>query len=132
MVIFIVAITLKVRGGKYWGVAWDLAKCGSPLPGANQNERFTARYDRVWVGDTAPLTAAVGGGGATAAGSAGGNKKGFGSTIGIKLTSSATSNARVIAVRATMADGTGPPPLLPNAQHPSDHLPIGLTVDFSQ
>ena len=123
-----------MRGGKYWGVAWDLSKCGSPLPGANQNERFTARYDRVWVGETAPVAAASGGG-ASAANSGGGGKKkrgGGSATEGEQKSSASSANARVIAVRATMAESSGPPPLLPNAQHPSDHLPIGLTVDFSQ
>jgi len=122
-----------VRGGKYWGVAWDLSKCGSPLPGANLDERFTARYDRVWVGETAPVAAASGGGAGAANSGVGGKKKrGGGSATEREQAPSTSVNARVVAVRATMAESSGPPPLLPNAQHPSDHLPIGLTVDFAQ
>jgi GNAT superfamily N-acetyltransferase/endonuclease/exonuclease/phosphatase family metal-dependent hydrolase len=96
----------QVRGGKYWGVAWDLSKCGSPLPGANEGERFVARYDRVWVGEAGAAAAAT-------------------------TSVLPTGRVRVVAVRATLATGAAPPPLLPNAQHPSDHLPIGLTVEFA-
>ena len=37
----------ELRQGKFWGIAWDLASLGEPLPGVNNV--FRARYDRLYA-----------------------------------------------------------------------------------
>ena len=37
----------ELRQGKFWGIAWDLASLGEPLPGVNNV--FYARYDRLYA-----------------------------------------------------------------------------------
>ncbi len=35
----------ELSGGKFWGIAWDMAALGDPLPNAGL---FTSRYDRIY------------------------------------------------------------------------------------
>ena len=44
---FICVYTDELRQGKFWGIAWDLASLGEPLPGVNNV--FRARYDRIYA-----------------------------------------------------------------------------------
>jgi hypothetical protein len=37
----------EVNAGKVWGVSWDLAACGHPLPPSDRT--FQARYDRIFL-----------------------------------------------------------------------------------
>lgn len=96
----------EVYYGKYWGVSWDMSKCGFPLPHLpedtapaaegetaeeallRQHPRFRAHFDHIFV-----------------------------------------LSADVLAVRDTGGDRCDPLPLLlPNGQHPSDHLPVGVVI----
>jgi hypothetical protein len=43
---FICVYTDELRQGKFWGIAWDLASLGEPLP---VNNVFRARYDRIYA-----------------------------------------------------------------------------------
>lgn len=46
----------ELRGGKFWGIAYDLAVLGEPLPDAGT---FTARYDRMYCSASLQPTAVL-------------------------------------------------------------------------
>ena len=109
----------ELRQGKYWGVNYDLAVCGSLLPLEDDDDNdddddddddddtaaaapvptptFTCRYDAAFLGASKGVT------------------------------------SRLLAVRETrppQEEGDQTPLLLPNAEYPSDHLPLGLIAEF--
>lgn len=43
---FVAVYLDELRQGKFWGIAWDLAKMGEPL---DVTEVFQARYDRIYI-----------------------------------------------------------------------------------
>jgi len=132
----------EVRAGKYWGVAWDLAALGAPLP------RSATPAVTVPAATVHPAaTSAASTGQATEAAAAAVEGACYGAAWGasgrfaarydrIWVAPVGTSRAVAVAVRHTLAGGgpgtaETPLPLLPNAEHPSDHLPVGVSVALS-
>jgi hypothetical protein len=102
-----------VAHGKYWGVSWDLSKCGHALPELPEPGTVD--------GDAAPVQEVTG------SGSAGKSMRTAAGQFRARYDHAFVKGAQIHAVRDPGADVDGGQ-LLPNAKYPSDHLPIALVL----
>ena len=103
--------------GKYWGVSWDLSKCGHALPELPELPELS----EPGTAGAAPVQEVTG------SGSAGKSMRTAEGQFRARYDHAFVKGAQVHAVRDPGADVDGGQ-LLPNAKYPSDHLPIALVL----
>jgi hypothetical protein len=101
----------EMNQGKFWGVAWDMNECGFPLadlesPSSSSNQSLSSSSSSTTQ-------------------SANSNNRFL-----ARYDRAFVRSGKIRAVRETLAAGITEYPLLPNAHHPSDHLPIALSVEL--
>ena len=115
--------------GKVWSVSWDLAACGFPVNPAS-TAVFSARYDRAYVSRGWMLLQQQQQQQQCSRGTEDGHDS---SSSSCDTASSAHVPRALVAVSdlgvGSVAEGClGVGGCLPNKLHPSDHLPISITL----
>ena len=96
----------ELSGGKYWAVQHDVhALTGLPLD--SQGRRFTARFDQCWISCTADEM-----------------------TETTQMHDESSAKSKGFCVTDILHTDIPCNTVIPNAHHPSDHVPVGIRFSF--